>query len=63
MTRIRTLLAAVLLATGCQPPPAPAPAPTAAEKAAAPKGACLCKAGACLCSHCSTGKGDCSCKR
>jgi hypothetical protein len=62
MTKLRTLLAAVVLATGCSAPPPPAE-PTAAEKAAAPKGACFCKSGACLCSHCSTGKGDCTCKR
>ena len=62
MTKLRMLLIAVLLATGCTPPPAK-PEPTAAEKAAAPKGACFCKSEACLCSHCSTGKGDCNCKR
>jgi len=62
MMKLRTLLAAVLLATGCTPPPAPA-GPTPAEKAAAPKGTCFCKSDACLCSHCGTGKGDCTCKR
>ena len=62
MMKLRTLLAAVLLATGCTPPPAPA-GPTPAEKAAAPKGACFCKSSSCLCAHCSTGKGDCNCKR
>jgi hypothetical protein len=62
MTKLRMMLAAVLIATGCETPP-PAPAPTAAEKAAAPKGACFCKSNACLCGHCSTGKGECNCKR
>jgi hypothetical protein len=62
MTKLRAVLAAVVLATGCQAPPPPA-GPTPAEKAAAPKGACFCKSDSCLCSHCSTGKGDCMCKR
>jgi hypothetical protein len=55
------MLAAVLLATGCTPPAAPESTP--AEKAAAPKGACFCKSDRCLCAHCSTGRGDCTCKR
>ncbi|HLY08942.1 MAG TPA: hypothetical protein VKW04_06470 [Planctomycetota bacterium] len=63
MTKIRMMLAAVVLATGCATPPPPPPAPTAAEKAAAPKGTCFCNSSACLCSHCGTGKGDCTCKR
>ena len=62
MTKLRMMLAAVLLATGCTPPPAPAE-PTPGEKAAAPKGSCFCKTSSCLCAHCSTGKGDCNCKR
>ena len=61
MTKLRMMLAAVVLAVGCTPPPAPEPTP--AEKAAAPKGACFCKSASCLCGHCSTGKGDCVCKR
>ena len=63
MTKLRMMLAAVLLATGCETAPPPAAAPTPAEKAAAPKGSCFCKSNACLCGHCSTGKGDCNCKR
>jgi hypothetical protein len=63
MMKLRTALAAVLLATGCAAPPPPPAQPTAAEKAAAPKGSCFCKSSSCLCSHCSTGKGDCTCKR
>src|SRR5205807_2422867 len=47
MTKLRMMLAAVLLAAGCTPPPAPAE-PTPAEKAAAPKGTCFCKASSCL---------------
>jgi hypothetical protein len=62
MTKLRMMLAAVMLATGCAAPPPP-PAPTAAEKAAAPKGTCFCNSSSCLCSHCGTGKGDCMCKR
>ena len=62
MTKLRVILAAVLLATGCTPPPA-AVEKTPAEKAAAPKGTCFCKSSSCLCSHCGTGKGECACKR
>jgi hypothetical protein len=63
MTKLRAIVAAVLLATGCTPPP-PAPAEkTHEEKAAAPKGTCFCKSSSCLCSHCGTGKGECTCKR
>jgi hypothetical protein len=62
MTKLRMMLAAVLLATGCTPPPAPVEK-TPAEKAAAPKGTCFCKADSCICGHCGTGKGDCNCKR
>ena len=62
MTKLRMLLAVVVLATGCSSPPPPVEK-TPAEKAAAPKGTCFCKAASCLCSHCSTGKGDCDCKR
>lgn len=62
MTKLRVIVAAVLLATGCTPPPAPAEK-TPEEKAAAPKGTCFCKSSSCLCSHCGTGKGDCTCKR
>ena len=54
MTKLRMVLAAVVFAMGCTPPP---------QKVAAPKGACFCKSSSCLCAHCSTGKGDCNCKR
>jgi hypothetical protein len=63
MGKLRMVMAAVALAMGCTPPPAPDPEKVAAEKAAAPKGTCFCKSQSCLCSHCSTGKGDCNCKR
>ena len=62
MMKLRVIVAAVLLATGCTPPPAPVEK-TPEEKAAAPKGTCFCKSSSCLCSHCGTGKGECSCKR
>jgi len=62
VTKLRMVLAAVVIAMGCTPPPQKAE-PTQAEKVAAPKGACFCKSSSCLCGHCSTGKGDCNCKR
>ena len=61
MGKLRVVIAALAMAMGCTP--APVPEKTEAEKAAAPKGACFCKSNACLCVHCSTGKGDCNCKR
>ena len=63
MMKLRVVLAAVLLATGCTPPPQKPAEPTAEQKAAAPQGSCFCKSSSCLCSHCSTGKGECTCKR
>ena len=63
MMKLRMMLAAVALAMGCTPPTAPSVEKTAAEKAAIPKDTCVCKSNSCLCAHCSTGKGDCTCKR
>ena len=62
MGKLRVVLAAVALAMGCDTAPKPVEK-TPAEKAAAPKGTCFCKSQSCLCAHCSTGKGDCNCKR
>ena len=62
MGKLRVVMAALAMAMGCTPAPAPVEK-TQAEKAAAPKGTCFCKSNACLCAHCSTGKGDCNCKR
>ena len=63
MGKLRVVLAAVAMAMGCETAPKPDPEKVAAEKAAAPKGTCFCKSDRCLCAHCSTGKGDCNCKR
>ena len=63
MMKLRAVLAAAMLATGCTAPPPKPAEPTAEQKAAAPKGTCFCKSDSCLCAHCSTGKGDCACKR
>ena len=62
MKRIATLILCVGMFAGCQTNN-PEPAKPAAKSTPPPADACFCKSSTCLCSHCSTGKGGCSCKK